>query len=112
MAKTSNLDLLRRLREAVTRAYALELADLDRQIKADTRLKPSSPTGGDHQAQLRPLLRVMQAAGAPLPPREIAARLDAPPQAVYRWLAAARRAGYVERLGGRLYRAAKEVPPL
>lgn len=73
MANPSNLELLCRLRDAVARASELELADLDRQIKALERARPVSHVtqlaGREHE---RALLRVMQAAGTPLPPREIA----------------------------------------
>jgi DNA-binding IclR family transcriptional regulator len=58
------------------------------------------------------MLRVMQAAGAPLPPREIAQRLGQPPKTVSRWLAAAHRRGFVERAGGARYRVVAEVPAL
>jgi predicted Rossmann fold nucleotide-binding protein DprA/Smf involved in DNA uptake len=109
----SNLDVLRRLRDAVARARELELADLDRQIKALERARPVSHAtqlaGYEHE---RALLRVMQAAGTPLPPREIASRLDAVPKTVCRWLAAAKRRGYVERVDGARYAVTKEVPPL
>jgi hypothetical protein len=40
MAQTSNLELLCRLRDAVSRAHELERADLDRQIKALERSRP------------------------------------------------------------------------
>jgi len=58
------------------------------------------------------MLRVMQAAGTPLPPREVAQRLGSAPKTVSRWLAAARRRGFVERVGGARYRVVEEVPPL
>lgn len=117
---TSNLELLRQLRDAVRRAadavrraHELELADLDRQIQALERSKPVSHTtqlaGHEHE---RALLRVMQAAGTPLPPREIAQRLEAAPKTVCRWLAAAKRRGYVERVDRARYQVRKEVPML
>jgi DNA-binding MarR family transcriptional regulator len=113
MATSSNFELLCRLRDVVARAYELELADLDRQIKTleRARLVPRAArlAGREHE---RELLRVMQAAGAPLPPREIASRLDTSPQTVSRWLAAAKRRGFVERVGGARYQVRKEVPPL
>lgn len=113
MANPSNFDVLCRLRDAVARASELELADLDRQIKALKCARPVSHVtqlaGREHE---RALLRVMQAAGTPLPPREIAQRLDAAPKTVSRWLAAAKRRGYVERVDGARYQVAKEVPPL
>jgi DNA-binding MarR family transcriptional regulator len=55
---------------------------------------------------------VMQQAQEDLPPREIARRLDSDPRTVSRWLAAAKRRGYVERVDGAKYRVRKEVPPL
>lgn len=114
MATTSpNLELLRQLRDAVRRASELQLADLNRQIKALERARPVSRVtklaGREHE---RALLRVMQAAGTPLPPREIAQRLDATPKTVSRWLAAAKRRGYVERVDGACYQVVKEVPSL
>ncbi len=113
MATSSNLDVLRRLRDAVARASELELADLDRQIKAQERARPVSHAtqlaGREHE---REMLRVMQAAGTPLPPREIAQRLDTLPKTVSRWLASAKRHGFVERVDGARYQVRKEVPPL
>jgi predicted Rossmann fold nucleotide-binding protein DprA/Smf involved in DNA uptake len=113
MAQTSNLELLRRLRDAVARAQELELADLDRQIRTLERARPVS-----HAAQLagrehtQRLLRVMQQAQEPLPPRELAQRLESDPRTVSRWLVAAKRQGYVERVAGARYQVRKEVPPL
>jgi predicted Rossmann fold nucleotide-binding protein DprA/Smf involved in DNA uptake len=113
MAQTSNLELLRRLRDAVNRAYELELADLDRQIKALERTKPvshaSQLAGREHTNRM---LKVMQQAKEPLLPREIANRLDSDPKTVSRWLAAAKRQGFVERVDGARYQVRKEVPPL
>jgi DNA-binding MarR family transcriptional regulator len=113
MAQTSNLELLRRLRDAVNRAYELELADLDRQIKALERTKPvshaSQLAGREHTNRM---LKVMQQAKEPLLPREIANRLDSDPKTVSRWLAAAKRQGFVERIDGARYQVRKEVPPL
>jgi predicted Rossmann fold nucleotide-binding protein DprA/Smf involved in DNA uptake len=113
MATTSNLELLRRLRDSVNRAYELELADLDRQIKLLERAKPGSHTsrlaGREHT---HALLKVMQQAKEPLPPREIAQRLESDARTVSRWLAAAKRQGYVERVDGARYQVRKEVPTL
>ena len=113
MATTPNLELLRRLRAAVERACELELADLDRQIKAQERAKPVSHTsqlaGREHTHRL---LKVMQQAKEPLPPRELARRLESDPRTVSRWLAAAKRQGYVERVDGARYQVRKEVPLL
>ncbi len=109
----ANLEILRRLRDAVARAYALELADLDRQIKALERDRPITHetrlAGREHTVAL---LKVMQQAREPLPPREIAQRLETDPRTVSRWLAAAKRQGYVERVDGARYRVVREVPPL
>lgn len=113
MATTSNLELLRRLRATVARTYELELADLDRQIKALERAKPVAHTsrlaGREHTSAM---LKVMQQAKEPLPPREIARRLESDPRTVSRWLAAAKRQGYVERVDGARYQVRKEVPTL
>lgn len=113
MAQPSNLELLRRLRETIVRAHELELADLDRRIKELERARPVSPAarlaGREHTHRL---LKVMQQACEPLPPREIAQRLESDPRTVSRWLAAAKRQGYVERVAGARYQVRKEVPPL
>lgn len=113
MVQTSNLDLLRRTRDAVARATEYELADLDRRIKEAERGRPLS-----HKTQLagrehtNAMLKVMQAAKEPLPPREIARRLDSDARTVSRWLAAAKKQGYVERVDGAKYQVRKEVPQL
>ena len=113
MAQTSNLTLLRKLLEQCDRLHELERADLVRQIKELERSKPVSHTsqlaGREHTNKM---LRVMQAAKEPLPPREIARRLDSTPRTVSRWLAAAKRRGYVERVDGARFRVVKEVPAL
>jgi predicted Rossmann fold nucleotide-binding protein DprA/Smf involved in DNA uptake len=113
MATLSNLDLLRRLRAAVARASELEIADLDRQIAAIERAKPrppsATPSARDSE---QALLRVMQEAGAPLPPREIAQRLDVPPATASRWLVVAMRRGFIERVSHARYQVRKEVPPM
>ena len=114
MAQTSNLDLLRKLLDQCERIYELERADLTRRIKEAERARPGShgrQPGQRHEHE-RALLRIMQQAKEPLPPREIAQRLDATPKTVSRWLAAAKRRGYVERVGGARYQVTKEVPLL
>ena len=105
--------LLHKHRETYRRLVELELADLDRQVAALDRDKPKSGAaqGADREHE-REMLRVMQAAGAPLPPREIAQRLGTAPKTVSRWLAAAHRRGFVERVGGARYRVVAEVPSL
>jgi DNA-binding MarR family transcriptional regulator len=113
MAQASNLEILRRLRDAVTRVYELELADLNRRIKEGERAKPLSHTsqlaGREHTEAM---LKVMQAAKEPLPPREIARRLDSDARTVSRWLAAAKKKGWVDRVDGAKYQVRKEVPTL
>jgi hypothetical protein len=113
MATSSTLELLRRLRETVTRAHELELADLDRRIRELERARSpahvSRLAGREHTHKL---LKVMQQAQEPLPPRELAQRLESDPRTVSRWLAVARRQGYVERVAGARYQVRKEVPPL
>jgi predicted Rossmann fold nucleotide-binding protein DprA/Smf involved in DNA uptake len=105
--------LLHKHRETYRRLVELELADLDRQVAALDRDKPKSgATQGADREHEREMLLVMQAAGTPLPPREIAQRLDTTPKTVSRWLAAAKRRGYVERIDGARYQVRKEVPPL
>ena len=58
----------------------------------------------------RSMLAAMQTAGVPLPPREIASRLNTTAKSVSRWLSSARRSGLVERVEGARYRVLK-VPP-
>ena len=113
MATSSTLELLRRLRETIVRSHELELADLDRRIRELSRARPVSHetrlAGREHTHRL---LKVMQQAQEPLPPRELARRLESDPRTVSRWLAAARRQGYVERVAGARYQVTMEVPPL
>ena len=113
---TPLLTLLQKHRETYLRLVELETAELDRQIE---RAKPrfsttSAPTtaGRADREHEREMLRVMQQAGTPLPPREIAQRLGTRPKTVSRWLAAAHRRGFVERVGSARYAVAKEVPTL
>ena len=64
---------------ACRRLAELEIAELDRQIAALERARPRPGAAPMiNRDQERELLRVMQAAGTPLPPREIAQRLDVP----------------------------------
>ena len=110
--------LLRRYRDAHRQYVELErqLADLDRQIVAAGRpnLKPrprrTAPIAANDE--LRAILRVLQQAEAPLPPREIASRLGVETAVVSRRLMRARRLGYVEQAGKARYRAASAVPSL
>jgi predicted Rossmann fold nucleotide-binding protein DprA/Smf involved in DNA uptake len=105
--------LLHKHRETYRRLVELELADLDRQVAALDKPKANAAQaqGADRQHE-REMLRVMQVAGTPLPPREIAQRLGTAPKTVSRWLAAARRRGFVERAAGARYRVVAEVPAL
>jgi predicted Rossmann fold nucleotide-binding protein DprA/Smf involved in DNA uptake len=113
MATSSTLELLRRLRDAVARTHELELADLDRRIRELERARPVSHEKRRASSEnTHRLLKVMQQAQEPLPPRELAQRLESDPRTVSRWLAAARRQGYVERVAGARYQVRKEVPPL
>lgn len=113
MAQLSNLELLRRLREVVERNSELELADIDRRIKEAERAKPvshaSQLAGREHTLKL---LKAMQSAKVALTPREIAQRIESDPKTVSRWLAAAKKQGYVERVDGARYQVRKEVPTL
>lgn len=91
------------------------LADLDRQIIAAGRPLKSHRRRTESVGatdELRAILRVLQAAEAPLPPREIAARLSVETAIVSRRLARARRLGYVEQTGKARYRVATAVPSL
>ncbi len=103
--------VLHKYRETYRRLVELEMADLDRQIAALDKPKANTAKGVGRESE-REMLRVMQAAEGPLPPREIAQRLGAQPKTVSRWLAAASRRGFVERVGGARYRVVKEVPLL
>ena len=113
MAKKHDLEMLRTLLVQCDRIYELERADLVRRIKELEHAKPVS-----HETQLagrertNRLLKAMQEAREPLPPRDLAQRLGTTPQTVSRWLAAAKRQGYVERVDGARYQVRKEVPPL
>ena len=113
MAALSNLEMLRLLLAQCDRIYELERADLVRRIKEAERTKPvshaSQLAGREHTNRL---LKVMQAAKDPLPPREIARRLESDPKTVSRWLAAAKRCNFVERVDGACWQVRKEVPPL
>lgn len=116
-ATTSLPVLLRKYRDAHRQYVELErvLADLDRQIVAAGRpLKPHRRRTESVGAtdELRAVLRVLQAAEAPLPPREIASRLGVETVIVSRRLARARRLGYVEQTGKARYRVATAVPSL
>ncbi len=109
--------LLRRYRDAHRQYVELErvLADLDHQILAAGRpsAKPrrrAEPIAANDE--LRAVLRVLQAAEAPLPPREVASRLGVPPKTASRHLSRAVRLGYVERAGQARYRVADAVPSL
>ena len=112
MAQASNLQLLRRLRAVVERNSQLELADLDRLIKAEEHKRPTHESKLAGREHTNAMLKAMQAAKEPLPPREIARRLDSDARTVSRWLAAAKRQGYVERVDGAKYQVRKEVPTL
>jgi chromatin segregation and condensation protein Rec8/ScpA/Scc1 (kleisin family) len=116
-ATTSLPVLLRKYRDAHRQYVELErvLADLDHQIVAAGRpsAKPrrrAEPIAANDE--LRAVLRVLQEAEAPLPPREIASRLSVETAIVSRRLARARRLGYVEQVGRARYRVASAVPSL
>jgi chromatin segregation and condensation protein Rec8/ScpA/Scc1 (kleisin family) len=110
--------LLRRYRDAHRQYVELEreLADLDRQIvasdRSSTRPRRRRATPGAVSDEIRAVLRVLQAAEAPLPPREVASRLDITPKTASRRLARALHLGYVERAGQASYRVADAVPSL
>ncbi len=121
----SNLPVLfRKYKEALRHYIELEheLADLDRQIHAadrptaptavKRRRKPGPPQQGGANEKMRSMLRVMREAKDPLPPREIASRLNITPNMVSRRLARAIRLGYVERTGTARYSVSSAVPSL
>lgn len=109
--------LLRKFREKFRALVELEreVADLDKQIVAagrPTKAKRSrraTVAHGDRYDYLLPLLRILRDAAEPLPPREIASRLDITPKAASRRLARALQLGYVERAGNARYRVTDSV---
>jgi MarR family len=117
------MPLLRKLLQSLKAKYRnlveleRELADLDRQIiagghrpakkKGTPRAVPASHS--ERYDYLRPMLRAMRDAGQPLPPREIAARLNVEPKIASRRLARALKLGYVERAGNARYRVTDSV---
>src|SRR6478672_9132908 len=115
-ATTSLPVLLRKYRDAHRQYVELEraLADLDRQIvasgSAGTRPRRHRAEPLAANDEVRAVLRVLQEAEAPLPPREIASRLSIETAIVSRRLARARRLGYVEQVGRARYRVASAVP--
>lgn len=122
----SNLpDLLRRQKELFKHFLELEreIADLDRQIIAagtpalappKTPRRVSRPSAANHGISdvVRETLRVLQLAGEPLAPRELAARMGVDPQIVSRYLAKALKLKLVERGDHARYRVISAVPTL
>ena len=119
MAASTNLSLLRLLREKTERLARLELDEIDRQIKTIERSeRPAAFNtpglhGGPGSARTKELamLREMQRAGTPLRVAEIMRLVGASRPTISRWLTALVRQGYVEHVGTR-YRVVKEVPAL
>lgn len=112
-AKKQDLELLRTVLVQCDRIHELERADYVRRIKErESEMPAAHATQLAGREHLLRLLKVMQQAREPLAPRELAPRLDTTPQTVSRWLAVARRQGYVERVEGARYRVRKEVPSL
>jgi predicted Rossmann fold nucleotide-binding protein DprA/Smf involved in DNA uptake len=113
---TTNLALLRQLRDHKQRLFDLELADLDRQIKAATDgsgQRPKRPVRTPEMREAdRTMLRVIQEASEPMRTADIIARLGAPRPTVTCWLAAMVERGHLERVSRGRYRVAKEVPKL
>ncbi|MCX5747306.1 MAG: MarR family transcriptional regulator [Proteobacteria bacterium] len=120
MAKTTNLAVLHKLREATKRLYELELADLDRQIKAIEAAERPRSLGAREPGNVpdseRAVLRAMQAAGEPLRAVQIREIVGASQPSIARWLKSLAKQGYVTRVGGTRngtrYGVAKEVPKL
>ena len=113
----SSLPVLLRKYKEIYRRYLKtehELADLDRQILA-TSSRPAKRRRRTTQvvgSAIREMLRVMREANEPLPPREIASRLNVKAIVVSQRLARAVKLGYVERAGNARYRVADAVPSL
>ena len=121
MPKPTNLANLRRLRETTQRLYELEIADLDRQIKAiesaDRPRVPGVRTGQSERIEGSQLavLRAMQAAGEPLRAGQICELVGADQPSIARWLKLLAKQGFVTVSGtrsGTRYAVAKEVPTL
>jgi len=112
---TTNLVLLRQLRDHKRRLFELEIADLDRQIIA---LESASPRPKRVERDLatretdRNMLRVIQDANAPMRTSEIITRFGASRPKVTLWLASMVRRGHLVRVRKGLYSVAKEVPKL
>ena len=119
----SNLpSLLRRQKELFKQFLELEreIADLDRQIiTAGTtppavtkpRRRAALPNGGVTDA-IREMLLVLQGAGVPLAPRELALRMGVEAKLASRYLAQALKLKLVERAGNARYRVIAAVPNL
>lgn len=110
--------LLRRYKEVYRQYVELEhqLADLDRQILATERSssKPrrkNAPQLGVSDAILS-VLRVLRESREPLPPREVASRLNIKSMLASQRLSRAAKLGYVERTGNARYRVVDAVPAL
>lgn len=123
MAKPTNLVVLRKLRETTQRLYELEIADLDRQIKAIESAErprilgiPGLREPGSSQDKDLAVLRAMQAAGEPLRAVQIREIVDAPQPSIARSLKSLTKQGFVTCVGGTRngtrYAVAKEVPKL
>lgn len=119
MTASTNLMLLRQLREKTERLARLELGEIDRQIKAIERserpaaLQSTGRHAGPGSAKTKELatLREMQRVGEPLRAVELMRLVGASRPTVARWLTSLVRQGYVEHVGTR-YRVVKEVPQL
>jgi len=127
-APTSHLPTLLKRYEALTREIAgleAERTAVHDQILTAGRgagaVRRSPPSPGPRRpartvAQtvevVRDTVRVLQEAGAPLPRREVAARLGIQPWAASYRLDKAVELKFVEKVGGGLYRVADVVPAL
>jgi len=120
MRPTTTLALLRQLRDSTRKLYELELADLDRQIRAiedseSRRVSTRATRAPDSRETDRTMLRAMQEGGAdrtPMRTADIIARTGAPRSTIQRWLALMTAQRYLERVGKGRYLVAKEVPML
>jgi hypothetical protein len=118
--------LLRRQKELFKQFLELEreIADLDQQIIAagtSSHAATHAPPGRNSRPRkakygvsdsVREILRILQQAGEPLTPRELALRMGVEPKVASRYLAGALKLRLVERLPNFRYRVISAVPTL
>lgn len=115
----TSLPVLLKKLEALLRQHVdieHQIASVKREIssvgKAEPKRRRKRSTSAETVELVKATVRVLQAAGEPLPRREIAARLGIAPSAVSYRLQKAVEAKYVEKVSGGRYRASADVPVL